>query len=158
MLKFFFDSGLHSPSNANEVVRYLEREAAEGSEGIETANARSTSTTPMDPRLARSVSQARSEPDAYSSVKLTPTSPLLPLEQLLMQQDPHDVSGTCPHIFLLHNSNAAVEIFCNLTKISTRLLGDAATTLLNWLMHCNALSSLLSAITDLFITEKSPEK
>ena len=157
MLKFFFDSGLHSPSNANEVVRYLEREAAEGSEGIETANARSTSTTPMDPRLARSVSQARSE-DAYSSVKLTPTSPLLPLEQLLMQQDPHDVSGTCPHIFLLHNSNAAVEIFCNLTKISTRLLGDAATTLLNWLMHCNALSSLLSAITDLFITEKSPEK
>jgi len=87
-------SGLHSPSNANEVVRYLEREAAEGSEGIETANARSTSTTPMDPRLARSVSQARSEPDAYSSVKLTPTSPLLPLEQLLMQQDPHDVSGT----------------------------------------------------------------
>ena len=96
------DSGHHSPSNgggANEVVRYLEREAAEGSEGIETANARSTSTTPMDPRLARSVSQARSE-DAYSSVKLTPTSPLLPLEQLLMQQDPHDVSGsTCLHIF-----------------------------------------------------------
>ena len=95
------NSGHHSPSNggANEVVRYLEREAAEGSEGIETAIARSTSTTPMDPRLARSVSQARSEPDAYSSVKLTPTSPLLPLEQLLMQQDPHDVSGTCLHIF-----------------------------------------------------------
>ena len=101
MLKSFpykltgFFSGYHSPSNANEVVRYLEREAAEGSEGIENAS-RSNTTTPMDPRLARSVSQARSETDAYSSVKLTPASPLLPLEQLLMQQESsHDVlAGT----------------------------------------------------------------
>ena len=97
----------HSPSNlANEVVRYLEREAAEGSEGQEN-NARSTTTTPMDPRMARSLSQARSETDAYSSVKLTPASPLLPLEQLLMQQD-HDVllPGTffaTRIIFLLKN-------------------------------------------------------
>ena len=95
----------HSPASAaasateNEVVRYLEREAAEGSEAIEAGgySARSTATTPMDPRLTRSVSQARSE-DAYSSVKLTPTSPLLPLEQLLMQQD--DVSGKLEKVLL----------------------------------------------------------
>ena len=83
------------------MVRYLEREAAEGSEGIENAS-RSNTTTPMDPRLARSVSQARSETDAYSSVKLTPASPLLPLEQLLMQQESssHDVLAGTTDFFL----------------------------------------------------------
>ena len=61
------------------MVNYLEREAAEGSEaGAEIAASAS------DQRFRRMASTGE---DAYTSVKLTPSSPLVPLEQLLQQED-----------------------------------------------------------------------
>ena len=95
---FFTIHRVHSPatssSNANDVVNYLEREAAEGSEA-DPSNNRPTSVTPTtDPRFIRSVSMTRSESgDFYnnSGGKSRQTaSPLIPLEQLLQQDQ---VSG-----------------------------------------------------------------
>ena len=80
-------------------MNYLEREAAEGSEA-ENIN-RPTSVTPtIDPRFTRSVSMTRSDSvtgDPYNnSSKMTPASPLVPLEQLLEQDQ---FSGKCAFDF-----------------------------------------------------------
>ena len=92
-------SNAKNSSNANDVVNYLEREAAEGSEA-ENIN-RPTSVTPtIDPRFNRSVSMSRSDSvtgDPYNnSSKMTPASPLVPLEQLLEQDQ---VSGQNVFLF-----------------------------------------------------------
>ena len=69
----------------------MEREAAEGSEATELASNRPTSVTPnLDPRFSRSISMARSEDSSFTMMGtklMTPTSPLVPLEQLLQQDD-----------------------------------------------------------------------
>ena len=104
--RLFFIPRVHSPatssSNANDVVNYLEREAAEGSEA-DPSNNRPTSVTPTtDPRFIRSVSMTRSESgDFYnnSGGKSRQTaSPLIPLEQLLQQDQ---VSGNLILIYTI---------------------------------------------------------
>ena len=73
-------------------MHYLEREAAEGSEATDLASNRPTSATPnLDPRFSRSISIARSEDSSFTAMMgsklMTPTSPLVPLDQLLQQDD-----------------------------------------------------------------------
>ena len=72
-------------SSPQDVVHYLEREAAEGSEATEASTNRPTSVTPnlVDPRFSR---QSISRSEAETS-KLGPSSPLVPLEQLLQQDE-----------------------------------------------------------------------
>jgi hypothetical protein len=96
MLKTLFYRRVSPTSNnatSGDVVNYLEREAAEGSEAIESTN-RPTSAasggpqTPtnlnLDPRFLRSVSHPRSE-DGQQRSKLGPSP--VPLDQLLGQHD-----------------------------------------------------------------------
>ena len=79
----------------------MEREAAEGSEATELASNRPTSVTPnLDPRFSRSISMARSEDSSFTMMGtklMTPTSPLVPLEQLLQQDD---MSGKFQYLIL----------------------------------------------------------
>ena len=74
-------------SSPQDVVHYLEREAAEGSEATEAASTnRPTSVTPnlVDPRFSRQSIPRNSE---VETSKLGPSSPLVPLEQLLQQDE-----------------------------------------------------------------------
>ena len=76
-------------SPPQDVVHYLEREAAEGSEATTEASNRPTSVTPnLDSRFSRSISIARSEENSGSKTGGGPMiSPLVPLEQLLQQEE-----------------------------------------------------------------------
>jgi len=73
----------------------LEREAAEGSEATTEASNRPTSVTPnLDSRFSRSISIARSEENSGSKTGGGPMiSPLVPLEQLLQQEEFSGVSS-----------------------------------------------------------------
>ena len=67
----------------------MEREAAEGSEATTEASNRPTSVTPnLDSRFSRSISIGRSEENSGSKTGGGPMiSPLVPLEQLLQQEE-----------------------------------------------------------------------
>ena len=78
-LPFLLSKGQSSPSS-NDVVNYLEREAAEGSEAIEWTRPTSTSPPMAKTNLSKQASSSMTLPES-EVLKLT-SSPM-PLDQLL---------------------------------------------------------------------------
>ena len=98
----------------------MEREAAEGSEATTEASNRPTSVTPnLDSRFSRSISIGRSEENSGSKTGGGPMiSPLVPLEQLLQQEE---FSGGQYQMFKFLKSRGQLTLYNFLSLCSIKM-------------------------------------